>query len=204
MNDLQSLLSLPLGTLAVLAAGYIGYRIAYVGHDSTHSTIDVLFLTLTFSLVARLAEDLIIPHAGLVVAALGGIVAAVVGAAVWRSGLEDFSRRLLRLARISTSDRHLTAWDTVRLRRNFSPTWLMLRLTDGRRLLSSDLNRFASMRDGPCILGADGSVAMFVTERRAAQSEEWTPCDLTKEYFGTELTYIPAREISEIRIYVQN
>ena len=44
--DLKDLLELQLHTLAVLAAGYLGYRIASLGRDAAHGPVDVLFQSL--------------------------------------------------------------------------------------------------------------------------------------------------------------
>lgn len=55
-TEIQSILDLPVGTIAVLAAGYIGYRIAYQGKDHGHKSVDVLFISMVFAFVARLAS----------------------------------------------------------------------------------------------------------------------------------------------------
>ncbi|MCU9850388.1 hypothetical protein OEZ60_20595 [Defluviimonas sp. WL0024] len=204
MEEFQSLLSLPLETISVLAAGYIGYRIAYVGHDETHQTIDVLFASLVFALIAKLASDRLAVFDAPAIAATGGVVAAIGAAAIWRGFLEEFVRSLLRVARVTSSDRHVTAWHSVRLRRAFAPTWIMVRLKSGRRLMCNDLSRFSCFSDGPCIFGEDGSVALFVTDRSEAGSEEWEEAELQDPAFGTALTYVPASEIEEIRVYTRD
>ena len=112
MTDLAALLTLPLDTIAVLAAGYLGYRLAFVGKDASHSGVDVLFLSLVYALAAKLAMA---AAAGALapplLAPLTGIAAALGMAALWRRFGEAGVFRLLRRTGVSTSDRHLTAWD---------------------------------------------------------------------------------------------
>ena len=55
-EGIQALLALPIDTLALLAGGYLAYRLAYIGRDKTHSTIDVLFIVTAFAFVTSAAR----------------------------------------------------------------------------------------------------------------------------------------------------
>ena len=55
MNDVVSLLNLPTATLIALAGGYAGYRIWATGKDAGHGAMDVVFGSLVFALISRLA-----------------------------------------------------------------------------------------------------------------------------------------------------
>ncbi len=208
MTDIQALLTLPLGTLTVLVAGYLGYRVAYVGKDRPHGPMDIVFLTLVFALVAQ--AWIVLASAGFAhfvhnkTASLTfgflGIPISMAVAACWRKWGEQCWFDFMRYARVSGSDRYLSAWDTVRHKSKFSPTQLVLRLTDGRSLMCDDLDRFRQYQAGPCVLGEDGSVAMFVTDYTNKAGEDWTERDFHDEIFGTEMTYVPASMIAEIKI----
>ena len=50
MEALENLLQLPYQTLAILIAGYLSYRLAYTGRDTTHRTLDTLAIALVFAL----------------------------------------------------------------------------------------------------------------------------------------------------------
>lgn len=201
MSNIQTLLVLPLDTLAILVAGYLGYRLAYTGKDSKHSTIDTVFLSLVYALIAKAVLSLPLPVPELPKVAIA-IIVALVTAALWRRWGEHWVFRLLRWAGISTSDRHVTAWDSLRMKSGFEPRTLMLRLRDGRRLMCGDLGRFLGFEAGPCLLGSDGSVALFVTDQSDAGSSDWQAREISAEEFGTEMTYVPADQIAEIKVYI--
>lgn len=200
MQELRSLLDLPIDTLAVLAAGYLGYRLAYIGRDRGHRPVDVLFISLAFAFIASLTAQLLDPVTGKTGAMLLGVAATIVAAAFWRSIGSGWTFRALRAARISDSDHHVTAWDTVRQRRGFRPTVLIVRTTDGELLMCHKPEEYGHLRDGPFILGDDGSVAMFVTDRCRPGKNEWEERETFDDVCGYELTYLPAGRISEIRI----
>lgn len=200
MNEVQSLLSLPLETLAVLAAGYLGYRLGYVGRDQGHKPTDVLFISLAFAFVARLSGDFFCAGLGVLAVALIGLGAALLAATFWRVWGAGWTYRLLRAARISASDHHISAWDTIRLRRGFWPGVLVVQKTDGTLLMCHHPENFAHLRDGPFILGEDGSVALFVTDRCCPGQAEWAPREVFDPVLGHEMTYVPAGQVGEIRI----
>jgi hypothetical protein len=205
MTYLPDVLNLPLDTIAVLAAGYLGYRLAYVGKDAGHSSVDVVFLSLVYALSAKLVLQLasgvgLLSPVGIILA----ISAALLVAALWRSWGEGATFRALRFARVSNSDRHRTAWDSVRHKPSFAPTGYTVSKVDGTVLLCQNPQDFAHLRDGPCILGEDGSIAMFVTHRRLPGQADWEKRDTFDPVLGYEMTYIPASMVAEIRIDTLN
>lgn len=201
MNDIQAMLTLPFETLLILVSGYLGYRVAYTGKDRTHGPVDIVFLTLVYAFIAKLVFAELRPLAGDLTAILA-VGASLCSAAIWRLGGENLVFKILRGARISTSDRHWTAWDTVRMKPNFEPKTLVLRLTDGRRLMCGDLGRFSDFEAGPCVFGSDGSVALFVTDQSEPGSQEWQERSLVCDGFGTEMTFVPAAQIAEIKVFL--
>ena len=56
MEAFENLLQLPYQTLAILVAGYLSYRLAYTGRDTTHRTLDTLAIALVFAFVAQAAS----------------------------------------------------------------------------------------------------------------------------------------------------
>lgn len=203
MPEIQTLLNLPIETLAVIAAGYLAYRIAYTGHDANHSTVDVLLLTSVFALIGKFAFTWAKPYCPSVVAALSAVILAGVGAAIWRKWLCDRVGHWLYKSGVNPSDRHRSAWDSVRLRSGFAPRHFMLVLDDGSRVMS-DLTRFYAFKDGPALFGADGSVAMFVTSRQDAAGEKWEDAELTDSEGFNCMSYFPEKRIKEMRWYIGN
>lgn len=209
-DDVRALLDLPFGTLAVMASGYIGYRIAFTGKDKTHATIDVIFLTMVF---AALAKFVSISLGSWVSAgqeggatefwgAVAALPSAVLAAAAWRRFGEVHVFHALRKLKISHSDRHRTAWETITQRSGVYPSQLIVKKTDGTLLMSECLADFATAPLGPCLLGQDGSVALYVTDTMP-QNGDWEkrePFDSKHADWGYVLTYVPASQVSEIRL----
>lgn len=200
MPEIKDLLDLPLATISVLAAGYVGYRVAYIGRGRSLQAVDVVFLTLAFALVAKVSQYWTLPLVGEVGAALAGMAASIAVAFVWRVIGEKFWNVAQRLAGLSVYDRHETAWDTIRHRSDFGPGTIVVAMKNGWRYMSADAARFNVLQDGPYILGDDGSVAMFVTARSQAGSDDWDDLDPYFQDRGTELTYFPASEIAAIKV----
>lgn len=197
--DLPSLLQLPFSTIAVLASGYLAYRTSYVGRDGTYRTVDTLFCTLAFAAVAQMVTQWAATALATPLPQVAGFGAAMATAVFWRRWGASWSFRALRAAGISTSDHLETAWDTIRLKPGFAPTTYIVKRTDGTLLMCHRPEDFAKLRDGPCILGADGSIALFVTDRLEPGATDWQPRDVFAEQLGYEMTYIPAAHVAEIR-----
>ena len=110
-------------------------------------------------------------------------------------------RGALRLARISTSDPHLTAWDTVRTNPKSGVTAVIAILDDGAAVASDDIHRFKGLPNGPCVFGTDGALALFVTRFREPGSLEWTEVDVRDPGYGDVMTVFSADRIREKRLY---
>ena len=202
MDIIEAISNLPLETLAALAAGYLGYRLAYVGLDGTHRNVDTVFGIIVFAtigmatsaLVSELDYDRPWPQ-------VSGLPVALLAAMVWRGKLSAWVSTALRLARISTSDQHLTAWDTVRSNPRDGVTAVLAVLDDGSAVASDDIRRFAGLPNGPCVFGTDGSLALFVTRFRERGSLEWTDIEVHDPGYGNVMTVFSADQIRERRVY---
>lgn len=214
MEALENLLQLPYQTLAILVAGYLSYRLAYTGRDTTHRTLDTLAVALVFAFVAQAAT------AGLLIlydwkypvptdgelplwvgygASVGGIIVALIAAAVWRRVSVNSLPTFLRKAGISSSDRNVAAWETVINREDSGPTQITVLKKDGITVQCERLDDFKDAPFGPVILGQDGSIAMYVTDYRD-KTGQWETVSPEHGDWGPEITVIPATEISEVRI----
>lgn len=203
MTDVQLLLNLPFETLAVLAAGYLSYRLAYTGKDASHTSVDVVFLTVVFGTLVKLAMAIammLVPSGPLfvVIATILGGFSALCGAAIWRRHGEACAFRMFRWLKVSHSDRYRTAWEVISTNAGLNPTQLMVRRKDGVLLMCENLSRFSGEKVNPCIYGSDGSIALFVTHQKAAGEPDWEAIDVRAEGWGAMITYIPASEIAGI------
>lgn len=200
-TEIQSILDLPLGTLAVLAAGYIGYRLAYAGKDGGHKQTDTAFLTLVWASIAKLCATYS-AVLGEISSYLIGFAVTVAAALLWRAMLQEIVFKLLRGLKLVDHDGFHSAWASVLGRKLKSPRQLVVRLKSGKRLMCHDLADFADAPLGPCLLGPDGSVGLYVTDVMESADGMWderTPRSADKAH-GWSMTFIAASEISEIEI----
>jgi hypothetical protein len=200
MEDLSKLINLPWITLLTIASGYAGYFIANVGIRDHHRPVDVIFSTLVFGFFSAFAYNVsqVIFGLSLTWASLVAFIFAVLVGAAWSL----FGRRvlewLLRKFYVSYSDDLPSAWMALFGHKTIS-TQLAVKLKDGTWLKCEDLSKFASSPNGPCVLGAKGDVLMYVTHVQSPISEVFLPYDPAgDEYWGDEITYIPADQIARI------
>lgn len=201
MNDIQTFLDLPFETLFVLAVGYLGYRLAYTGRASAHRSLDVLFLTAVFGLIARSAvlgfaprvSDPVWVHA----LALGITVSS---ALFWRVWAQEACFRALRYLGISDHDGFASAWSSMLSRPVSRPTQVVVRLKSGRVLLCEQLEKFNDAPMGPCLLGEDGSIGLYVTHVLDSASSEWDERAPFDPFWGYSMTFVAADQISETEI----
>lgn len=208
MTDIQSLLELPYETLALLASGYLAYRIAYVGKDAAHSPVDVVFLTVVFAFVAKQTTvwvDLSVwsthQTPGGFLASLAGMVSALIAAAVWRRFLQEFVYSALRRAKVSGHDGQPNVWRSMMTRTLKPPVRLVVVLKSGSSLMCNQLAVFTDAPMGPCLFGQDGSVAMYVTHSHKPAEQDWEEheaFDPARPDWGYEMSFIPAAEIARI------
>lgn len=202
MQDVTLLLDLPFEVLAVLAAGYLSYRLAYTGKDGKHSPVDVVFLTVVFALLSKFLAIALIYQIPSIPAMFSYTVAlcfTLIGAAAWRrwSGRIDW---LLRRMGISTFDRHETAWGSFLAEGRKRVTSLVVHKKNGETVMSEPLSDFECALFGPCVFGEDGSVAMYITDFRRSKDEDWQETDPRDEAWGAAVTIIPASEIAWVRV----
>lgn len=199
-QDLQTVLNLPLETIAVLAAGYLGYRAAFAGNDHQMQTADIVFSSLVFALVAKVAIWLASLWLPMMLAAVIAVPAAVLAALIWRRWGYGAWRKVGRRVGLVTADRHQTVMQTVVATEGMRPSQMSVRLNNGEALMCDVLANFNDKPHGPCLWGPDGSVAMYVTSRRKAGSDEWEDINPTDEAWGSVLTILPADQVEEINI----
>ena len=201
MTDIQSLLNLPLETIAILGVGYLGYRIAYTGQMSHHRTVDITFISLAFGMLYKLFIDVVKLRFEIQELAIffAGILTFVL-ASLWRKWGISAAQRLLRVANISYSDGKSSAWDSMRVSTNDRPTQLIIRVQNGPALMCDYLKDFEAFPHGPCLFGEDGSVSLYVTHIRPAGADEWILATWTKTELGHQITYVPSSNVGFIEV----
>ena len=106
-EEIKYLLELPSDFLVVLASGFVAYRIAYTGKDSSHKSVEVIFFTAVFATVARLViSGVALIHTGELAAWLSyglAFTASLTCAAFWRRKGEAWVFETLRRWQIMRS-----------------------------------------------------------------------------------------------------
>lgn len=212
-TEIITLLEQSFDLMAVLASGYISYRIAYADKDSSHAAVDVVFTSLVFAAISKMGMSAAlysfsaygISAAGMTyMAAVSGLFVSVAAASCWRAFGERWTFEALRRLGVSSSDRHRNVMHTIIARQQDpGPSSLFVRCADGSRLLCERLADFEKLPFGPCLLGTDGSVALYVTHRKPSANGEWEAdqdvADTAPDW-GRELTYLPAPQVVEVRL----
>ena len=209
MNDL---LALPWQIQVVMVGGYFAYTVAYSGKRSSHKPIDTLSIILCFGGISLLTfnslDDLVsdpmmvqafdISYVRGFVLAGGAILGALFSALIWRRFLGEWLGKALRIFSKSDDDGLFHGWETIIQQPNLAYNQLNVSLKDGRILESYPLSTFDKFPNGNCVLGGDGSVAMYVTHIEDAQGTRRETKNLSCETEGARITYIPADQIKEV------
>lgn len=195
------LLNLPWEIQLTLGAGYLAYLIACFGMRDHHKPADVTFGTLAFGLCAASVLALVPPAIGWPRAIIA-ITAPPLAALLWRLWLGDALRRLARAINLSWSDDTPSAWYRVtQTNRQHYVTQIIVFLDDGTVLFCADTRRFVTSPFGPCVLGANGDVALYVTHAERPGDGSFFERDRVRDpVHGDDMTYIPAARIREMRI----
>ena len=127
-------------------------------------------------------------------------VVAIAAAAFWRRVGEEWVRNALRSTGISTSDRYTSALETMMTREGHEPNQLIVRKTDGSAVMCERLVDFEHAPYGPCLLGPDGSVSLYITDSRRGHGSDWEPVPTVRNDWGCALTFIPADQVAEIEL----
>lgn len=196
MND--TLLNLPWVIQLSLVSGYAAYVLSYFGIRAKHSATDIIFITLSFGLIASgicfffKINDHVFP-----VSLLAFIVTCAVGV-MWRKYIRDFIRNRVRDADVSWSDDDPSALTSIAYDSQYKLSQLSVETDDGKTFLCNSALEFVRSPFGPCRIGVDGDIAMYVTHiRNGDEPPEEQPTVKDAEY-GDRITYIPASKIKRV------
>lgn len=117
-EDLQNLFTTPFSTLAMIAAGYLSYRIAYTGKDQLHGQIDVVFFVCVFAFIANGASLAILATTEFSAwfAAVAGVVVSLLLACLWARSLSRRVAQIMFKLGINNSQRYRGVWDELKAR----------------------------------------------------------------------------------------
>ncbi|MAZ32859.1 MAG: hypothetical protein CMO06_06905 [Thalassospira sp.] len=200
---MQELIELSWQTQIVIVSGYLSYVLAYSGMRSEHKTIDSVSIVLCFGGLGLLIIHTIDPLIGEdfrfenVVLGISGVVVPIIFAVLWRKLFRENFGKFWRWTGVSEEDGLPTAWNTLIQKRGLLYTQINVTTKDGRVLESWPLEPFNNDPNGPCVLGADGSIGMYVTHITEV-GEERREVRKLRDDNGIRITYIPKDQIAEV------
>jgi hypothetical protein len=194
----EKFFNLPWEIHLALGSGYAAYMLAYFGIRDHHKAIDTTFRAIAFGFCATIVL-LIVPEHFVWLRIFSAIAAALAAGLLWRYWFSDFLYKILRKSNFSWSDETPSAWSKITQHNSkvyFSQ--IKIELNDGSFLFCNDTKLFNDAPHGPCILGPNGDIALYVTHKSDAASEINFVDNVRDENYGDEITYISADKIKKI------
>jgi hypothetical protein len=193
-----SALQLPAAIQLALASGYAGYLIAYRGIREHHKTVDTAFLSLVFSLaatgIAWSIRDALWPWV-IVLTFTGTIMTAV----LWRTVGIDLFAWIARASDLSWADDTPSSWAAQMANSRYCISQVAVLLDDDTWLHCDDTRPFADLPFGPCRLGTNGDLSLYLT-RVTKKGEEPRDQTVVDPDLGARLTYVPASRIKRVSL----
>lgn len=162
------------------------------------------FSTLLFGLFASVIYSKAIEigeHGGLKGEVWGGILAffgaAFVGG-LWRKIGRPIYSFALRKSGLSFSNDDPSALATLFADTKHDVGQIAVRLDDGRWLRCDDTRPFASCPFGPCVIGPEGDVALYLTHVDESDGTSRPQTTVLDQKYGDRIVYVPASRITEI------
>lgn len=208
MNDgVLEILNAPWTTVLTLAAGYAGYFVAHVGARDHHRQVDQAFRVIFYGFWGVFAYLAVRAYwgFGILPASLICMGVTVLLGAVWRRWVKGLVTWALRASRVSLSDDLPNAWMAIPdVGERVEAGQLGVILVDGVSLFCEDLARFSDQPNGPCVLGGQGDVLIYVTKvgrRNGAGEMVWTDVPSVIDDRGAaQITYVPRDQIARINL----
>lgn len=200
---MDQLVNLPWQTQIVIVGGYVGYVVAYTGRRASHKVLDIAAISLCFGGIGLLAMHFtlqkILPgnEWQKVIAGFSAVIAPLIAGVLWRARLRHICQWIIRKISGSEEDGLPTAWDTITQEQGLIYSQINIRLKDGKKLESYLLEDLNKLPNGPCALGGDGSIALYVTHIQEPGEDRREARNMI-DGDGARITYIPADQIAEV------
>lgn len=192
----DKLFELPTQIQLTLASGYAAYMLSYVGIRSHHTGVETTFLALVYGLIATAAFSFLRSHNVPIAAAIAaGFFVTCVAGIFWRIKGRKWYIYLIRKTKFSQSDDDPSAWASIIFDDSNYVFQIAVTLDDGTVFGCDDTRRFENSPFGPCKMGPDGDVAMYVTHLTKPDRDTREQDEVVDEYYGDLITFIPSTKI---------
>lgn len=182
-----------------IASGYLAYVISYAGIRQHHTTADTVLKSAAFGLPAMAImsrgyqHPFWTPAVSVAVALAIGVAWRLYGATAWQS--------VVRRSGVSWADDIPTAWLGITATKTTSMlSQISVELTDGRVLLCEDTAKYIDAHEGPCLLGLNGDVGLYVDAEMRPDGTWKEKNDTRHATFGDLMTYVPVAEIKRVEM----
>ena len=195
-------IALPVLTQIVLASGYLAYRVGYQGVGTHQRPIEIIFGALAFSLVASGVLALLGSCTSWHMIVKGLIAAGITLAAgvSWRKWGGEWFLALMRKWDISWGNDRPSALGAIMQNNKFPVSQIAVELDDGTWLRCDDASKFSDAPFGPCLLGPDGSVGLYLTHEDIPGGESRELKTTIDAHYGHRITYISANKIRRLAL----
>jgi hypothetical protein len=193
-----SLLNLPVQIQIALGSGYAAYMTAHAGIRGHHSATEVAMRSIAYGLVATAALALMPRGSNMVVGGAVTFLITIFAAMFWRRIGCRLWRDLLRRAGVSWSDDSPSAWMSFGENTDHYVSQIAVQLDDGTWLQCNDTARFRDAPFGPCVLGSNGDVALYLTHEEEPDGKSKELKTVLDPHYGARLTYVPAARIKRV------
>ena len=206
MADLNAL---PVLTQIVLASGYVAYRIGYQGVGTHQRPIEIVFGSLAFSLIASgvlallslcTSDPVVNDRVPLVVNGCVAVVVTLAAGVLWRKWGGEWFFVLMRKWDISWANDRPSALGAIIHNNKFRVSQVAVELDDGTWLRCDNTSDFSAAPFGPCLLGPDGSVGLYLTHVDDPKGESKKLRTTVDPHYGHRITYVPANKIRRVAL----
>lgn len=181
-----------------VASGYAAYLMCFVGVRSKHTTVDVTFLSLTFGLIASSTLYLAQRYLSVIPSGMTAFFITIACGLFWRRFFRSMLRKALRFFDISWSDDSATTLAMMTGETSAKVSQISVQLEDGSWLTCNDLHSFKNAPFGPCLIGPEGDVALYLTHIVSKDGIEEVMETVRDAEYGDRITYVPASKIKMI------
>ena len=195
----EKLLALPWQVQVALASGYTAYMASYLGIREHHKSVDVIFRALAFGLIAVGILQLS-PPCHPVSAIIAAFLTTLSAGLLWRKYGRDFYRKFLREFDVSWADDTPSAWARMQEDSHYPISQISVLTDDDTWLFCEDASRYSGEPYGPCILGTNGDIIMYVDKSENKDGQVNTVEGVIDPGWGALASYIPASKIKQVSI----
>lgn len=193
------LLNQPWEMHVALASGYSAYLLAFAGTGGSIRTVHIAFATLVFGLIATAVLGLQ-SELGAIGAGVTAFALTCSAGVVWRRWGRSGIQRLLRWTDVTWSDDDASALTTLTSGTTHYVSQISVKLDDDSWLRCDDTTDFSDAPFGPCLIGSNGDIGLYLTHEERADGSIKRPKHVRDADYGHRITYVPASRIRQMNI----